>query len=476
MTKYDIKYYIKPSRILKQDHFYNFVSGIYDLFGCDAKYGINGFIGLLGSKTICKERHYFESDYDVVANEIVNNENRSIQIRSIYKNEKSQYEGINLLNAGEDELDEIINSRSEEEPMIYNVIDKTETSKYENTLPIHRKIYEIVNMEMYELYLDAKKLNPKAELVGIKTGCLVFNKIKKDIALNEEIGGVKKRVPESNQYTLTKPIARTGTYDLEYTQWNNIKENNINNAFQDGLLIYGMSGTSKTTKLLQLKNELHPDEHITICPTHKACNLVDGYTIHRIFGINPFDFSYEYTRAQDLKNAGIKYASIYEASMVSERIWCILCHLKKEFNFVFIGLGDFKQLKPVNEEHIDFQNSWLVKHLFDNNNCEITKVHRFGENKLLQDAYDCAYGKSIAFKRYGNKECDSSLGWTNACVDTLNSKYNEKYVKSYDNVKEVKGHCNTKYILHKNLQLMAYTSSLNKKVYNSEKFYSCWFC
>ena len=106
-------------------------------------------------------------------------------------NEKSQYECINLLNADDDEFGEIINSRSEEEPVLYNVIDKTEISKYENTLPIHRKIYDIANMEMYELYLDVKKLNPKAELVGIKTNCSVFNRIKKDIELSDEIGGVK---------------------------------------------------------------------------------------------------------------------------------------------------------------------------------------------------------------------------------------------------------------------------------------------
>ena len=124
----------------------------------------------------------------------------------------------------------------------------------------------------------------------------------------------------------------------------------------------------------------------------------------------------------------------------------------------------------MNEEHIGFKNTWLVKHLFNNNSCKLTKVHRFDENKLLQDAYDCAYGKSINFKRYGNKERDLSLCWTNACVDTLNSKYNEKYAKSYDIVKEVKGHGNTKFILHKNLQLMAYTTSLNKKYYNSEDF------
>ena len=75
--------------------------------------------------------------------------------------------------------------------MLYNVIDKTEISKYENTLPIHRKIYDIANMEMYELYLEVMSINPKAELAGVRTDCLVFNRTKKDIELSDEIGGVK---------------------------------------------------------------------------------------------------------------------------------------------------------------------------------------------------------------------------------------------------------------------------------------------
>ena len=117
---------------------------------------------------------------------------------------------------------------------------------------------------------------------------------------------------------------------------------------------------------------------------------------------------------------------IDEVSMVSERIWCILCHLKKEFKFIFTGFADSKQLKSINEEHIDFKNSWLVKHLFNNNCCHLKTVHRFDDNKLLQDAYDYANGKLIGFKMYGNKECESALCWTNLCVDTLISKYNEK--------------------------------------------------
>ena len=55
-----------------------------------------------------------------------------------------------------------------------------------------------------------------------------------------------------------------------------------------------MSGTGKTTKLLQLKSILQPHAHITMCPTHKACKLVDGNTIHRMFGISPIGLSYGY--------------------------------------------------------------------------------------------------------------------------------------------------------------------------------------
>ena len=119
-----------------------------------------------------------------------------------------------------------------------------------------------------------------------------------------------------------------------------------------------MSGTGKTTKLNGLRNALQPDEHITICPTHKACKLVNGNTIHIMFGTNPFDLSYGFEKAKNLQDAGIKYMSIDEVSMISERIWCVLWHLKKQFNFIFIGFGGFKQLKPPNEEHIYFQNSW----------------------------------------------------------------------------------------------------------------------
>ena len=63
--------------------------------------------------------------------------------------------------------------------------------------------------------------------------------------------------------------------------------------------------------------------------------------------MNPLDYSYEYKKVAELKNNGIKYIFIDEVSMVSEQMWNVIAHIKQQFGFVFVGFGDFKQLKPV---------------------------------------------------------------------------------------------------------------------------------
>jgi len=41
--------------------------------------------------------------------------------------------------------------------------------------------------------------------------------------------------------------------------------------------------------------------------------------------------------------------------MISEKIWHVLAQIKQQFDFIFVGFGDFKQLKNRNEEHINFK-------------------------------------------------------------------------------------------------------------------------
>ena len=204
----------------------------------------------------------------------------------------------------------------------------------------------------------------------------------------------------------------------------------------------------------------------TACPTHKACKIANGETLHRSFNINPIDYSFEYTRALSLKDSGIKYIFIDEISMVQEQMWNIIAHVKKLFGFTFCGFGDFKQLKPANEEHIGFLNSWVIKYTFNNNLCELKEVHRFNESKLLQDAYKCANGESIEFNDYTKEEHDLCLCWTNQAVDALNQKRNKHYAKGKQI--EVAGYKQLKFILHRNSKVMAYKR--NKHCHNSEDF------
>ena len=100
-------------------------------------------------------------------------------------------------------------------------------------------------------------------------------------------------------------------------------------------------------------------------------------------------------------------------------MWNVIAHVKQQFGFIFCGLGDFKVLKPVNEEHIYFRNSWIVKYVFGNNLCELKHIHRFNESKLLQDAYKCANGEHIEFNDYTKEEHELCLCWTNQAVNSL---------------------------------------------------------
>ena len=78
---------------------------------------------------------------------------------------------------------------------MYQIGVNERVDNYQNTLAIHRKIYDKANMEMYELYKRVKDANPECELVGIKTDCLVFNNLSTHVNTSHAWGGAKKVDP-----------------------------------------------------------------------------------------------------------------------------------------------------------------------------------------------------------------------------------------------------------------------------------------
>ena len=59
-----------------------------------------------------------------------------------------------------------------------------------------------------------------------------------------------------------------------------------------------MAGIGKNKILQEMRTTLSNNEvsklFVTACPTHKACKIANGITLHRLFDVNPIDYSYEY--------------------------------------------------------------------------------------------------------------------------------------------------------------------------------------
>eukprot|EP00969_Alexandrium_andersonii_P350325 15432994-Alexandrium_andersonii.AAC.1 len=83
-------------------------------------------------------------------------------------------------------------------------------------------------------------------------------------------------------------------------------------------------------------------EFITACPTHKARAIVNGISLHRLFGVNPIDDSHEYKKVMELKSNGIH---THQATV---------------------------------------SNSWIVKYVFNIKICELAKTHGHDASKLCQ--------------------------------------------------------------------------------------------
>ena len=176
ITEEEVKFKLKSSLSLKPNHFKQFVLDVYETFECP-KQAINGFIGLLGKPKITKHQHYFESNYGVVAYELIHNDD-GIHIQGIFK-ESNDTVSVNMLNLNDDGLQKLIQEtrNNTQEPMFYQLTRNTEIPLWEHTLPIHRHIYDIARMQMYEIDLETQQLNPNCFRSGIKADRLAYNNI-----------------------------------------------------------------------------------------------------------------------------------------------------------------------------------------------------------------------------------------------------------------------------------------------------------
>ena len=107
--------------------------------------------------------------------------------------------------------------------------------------------------------------------------------------------------------------------------------------------------------------------------------------------------------------------------------------------------------------------------MFNSHAYELTKVWRFNENELLQDAHAAANGEVFDFTRYGTQYHELTRCHTNDAVDAINKKWNEHYAKQHTRKKEVCGFGNTKFIIYVGLRIMACKTHGAYKFTNSQE-------
>jgi len=130
ITEEDFKLQVKASKDLKPNQFNKFVLDVYDKFERPNQ-AINGFIGLLGKSKTTNHQYYFESDYNVVANELIHNED-DIHIRGIYK-DNDNTTSANLLNLHDEDLQNLIQEaqNNTQEPIMYQLSINKEMPMWE---------------------------------------------------------------------------------------------------------------------------------------------------------------------------------------------------------------------------------------------------------------------------------------------------------------------------------------------------------
>ena len=93
----------------------------------------------MGESHITTHKHCFESDYNVIANEFINNDDY---------NENNDTKSVHLLNLNVHYLQELIQETQNNttEPMLYKLSIERTIPMYENTLLIHRKLHGVARI------------------------------------------------------------------------------------------------------------------------------------------------------------------------------------------------------------------------------------------------------------------------------------------------------------------------------------------
>lgn len=347
----EIKYSLLSSFSLANDYYTAFIDNVLEKFGDVSKLAINSFIGCMARLNAEKSNVYITTNVQEAC-------------YAYFKN----------------------GSYYEKHGELYFVHSSVKSQLEENRLPINHQILDIEAVELHKLACLVEKA--KGRVLGLNTDCVIceFDTEKDILDISRytwENGQAKYKFEggKDEAYAVIEKMKghkRHDVYALEAQEFNTMTATDdvVNQILDCGsVLVNGRAGTGKSTVIKQLKERLDADKikYVCLAPTHKACRVIDGQTIHKFISKNMTSAA---VMRKTMKN--VSYVIVDEISMVPSHFYKFFITLKRilpHLHFVFVG--DFEQLQPVNDRwRGDYLSSPALAELVNNNRIELTECKR----------------------------------------------------------------------------------------------------
>ncbi len=333
---HDIKYYVK-ARIVSTKIFNTFVNFTFNSCGKFAKNIVNHFLGSLGKRTRVKGKCIYSSDLNTIATILFNDAKNTKYIHKIRDN-------------------------------LYMINDTVDLDNNKNLFMIRNQVVQEASLRTYRLY---KMMGGK--LICIKTDCVVVENQKHKVKFSDIRGEYKpEKVSTCRTLRVTNTVDLSTTYNLTEYKLNPIQiidEYDFNEIWRkikyNHCFITGLAGSGKTyvsRKLIQKYTEEGKNVK-SMAYTNIACkNLENSVTLHNGLG---FDINFEKSAINFYDDVDV--ILIDEISMVPSNFYSELAIIKREYpKIIFIGVGDFTQLPPIQEERLFIKDNVAFTSIFEN--------------------------------------------------------------------------------------------------------------
>ena len=448
--KFEVKKQIISSKTIPANFFKKFIDTIKGK--CKSwKLMLNSFIGCLNKIQSESYKYLFTSDIDQ-ASALHFQSDSSIHINS----------------------HKYITKDNNEETMY--ICNKKKIELFQETnRPIYNHILEQSHINLAKFCKKYDILNK--DIIQIKTDCVIFRSDKL-IEYNNNLGGWKiEGLP--SKYFIKSREPRTELYKMENKEWENLDdvENAINK--NEGCLLTGLPGTGKTynTKnIIKILEKLNKKIILT-ATTNAATRLIPGaQTLHKVIGLDNDAELYTYKHLSKFKY--VDYMIIDEYSMLDSKMYKILSMIKRKYDVKFIIIGDSNQLPAVEEIKRDYENSYLLKNLTENNRMTLTKNMR--SDSVMWDIYhNILDGDEVKHKFKSTNKivtdlhiCLSNEKRHNINKMMMNKKKKKKHIilDKLDKVINKKRLALYEMIIYKDLPVVCKINNKKLDVCNNERF------